>query len=206
MVARGESPDTLVLCSHPPVVTVGRITPESDYVGWTGDLVEVSRGGRATYHGPNQIVVYPVISLNRVRAHLPARDLHTYLRLLGKAIVLSAKDFGLEAEYKQGKVPVNIPGSTALPDAIDGTPSRHITGVWVGERKLASIGVAARQWVTFHGLALNVSSGEEGFWRIQPCGFSPSTMTSMEEALGLKINREEVEIKLTRHLKEVLSI
>ena len=94
-----------------------------------------------------------------------------------------------------------------MPDTFSGSQGvkRHLTGVWVGERKLASIGVAARQWVTFHGLALNLTSGREGFLGIQPCGFTPNTMTSMEEALGMTLNRLDVESELARNLLHLLS-
>lgn len=176
-VAKGEAPDTLVFCSHPPVVTIGRVTPKEDYSGWTGDAVDVSRGGRATFHGPNQVIVYPIISLNRTRRKLPARDLHAYLRTLGGGIVEALAAFGIQSEYKQGE-------DSAAPGATAPGLKRHLTGVWVGRRKIASIGVAARQWVTYHGLALNVEPSAESAAGIRPCGFSPELMTSMTEAAG----------------------
>jgi lipoyl(octanoyl) transferase len=185
-VARGEVADTLVFCSHPPVVTVGRLTPASDFAGWRGDVVEVSRGGRATYHGPGQIVVYPIVSLAREgRMSLPPRDLHAFLRGLGDSVVKALHHFDILAEYRQGE-------DDSFQQA-DGEHRRHVTGVWVGERKIASIGVAARQWVTFHGVALNLESDASGLGNIQPCGFAPSIMTSMREILGKPPDRSEVE-------------
>jgi lipoyl(octanoyl) transferase len=193
-VAKGGAGDTLVFCSHPPVVTVGRVTPPSDFAGWKGELVEVSRGGRATYHGPNQIVVYPIVNLQREgRNHLPPRDLHAFLRGVGESVVRAMRDFDIKAEYRQGE-----------DLSADANSRRHLTGVWVGERKLASLGVAARQWVSYHGLALNLAPDPAGFGAIQPCGFTAQTMTSMAEVLGRAPAREDVEEMLRRQLEDFL--
>jgi lipoyl(octanoyl) transferase len=177
-VASGEVDDTLVFCSHPPVVTVGRSVEPGDLNGWQGSVAEVSRGGRATYHGPGQLVMYPIISLLRDRgvAGLPLRDVHAYLRLLGETVAAVLRQFGLAAEYRQGA---------------DGP--RHVTGVWVDERKLASIGIAVRRWVTFHGVALNLEPDVAGFSSIRPCGFSAATMGAVSEFLSVPVDRDAVE-------------
>lgn len=175
--------ETLILCSHPPVVTLGRGTKEGDVDGWAGEIVEISRGGRATYHGPSQIVVYPVIDLNHRN-----RDLHKYLRTLEEAIVATLRSFGIES---QGR---------SLQNSAPGEEAVEATGVWVGSRKIASIGIGVRKWVTFHGLALNVEFDVSAFKGLKPCGFTPETMISMEEVLGSKPDRKAVQETLVREL------
>lgn len=173
-----EAKNTLVFCSHDPVVTVGRGTKPGDIFGWQGSIVETSRGGRATYHGPNQIVAYPILDLNS------SRDLHAYLRALENAIVATLREFGIAAEARTVK--------------IEGEPS--LTGVWVGEKKIASLGIAVKKWITYHGLALNVSHDPLAFTGINPCGFSSSIMTSMEQELGQPVEREAVQKVLEKEL------
>lgn len=175
LISSRESPETsaseecLIFCSHPPVVTAGRGTRAEDVFGWKGELVESSRGGRATYHGPSQIVVYPILNLDQNRKSFSARDLHGYLRFLEQALVDTLKEFQISAEARTVKV-----------DA--GEPS--LTGVWVGERKVASIGIAIKKWVTYHGLALNIDQDVSAFSGIHPCGLRSNVMTSMEEVMG----------------------
>ncbi len=164
----GEREETLVICTHPPVVTLGRGTQSGDVFGWTGETLETTRGGRATYHGPSQIVIYPILNLAKARPNIEARDLHDYMRLLEAALVTTLKEFGLDAEARTVKV-------------ADG-PS--LTGVWVGEHKIASLGIAIKRWISYHGLALNVTHDPLAFTGINPCGFSTSTMTSVETELG----------------------
>ncbi len=175
--------ETVILCSHPPVVTLGRGTRPGDVDGWSGELVEINRGGRATYHGPGQVVAYPVIDLNH-----RSRDLHKYLRTLEDAIVATLAAFGIRA---QGR---------SLQAAAPGEEAVEATGVWIGSRKVASIGIGVRKWVTFHGLALNVARDATAFKGLKPCGFSPETMISMEEVLGTDPGREAVRDKLAREL------
>lgn len=157
--------DRLVFCVHPPVVTLGRGTVLSeDVTGWSGSTIETSRGGRATYHGPNQQVIYPIINLKR----MGRQDVHAYLRALENATVVSLREAGLvNAEVRTAKV-----GDISL------------TGVWVGERKVASIGIAVRKWVTYHGVAINVRHDPSAFQGIRPCGFASDVMTSLEAELG----------------------
>ncbi len=172
---KGEAPDTLLLVEHPHVITLGRSRAARANVLLPGDVpvVEIERGGDATYHGPGQLVAYPIISLTDGE-----RDLHKFLRNLEEAIMRTAADLG-------------VTGAGRKPGA---------TGVWVGDRKLASIGIACRRWVTFHGLALNVSTDLTYFHRINPCGFSSSVMTSLSELLSRPIALPKVKPLLTAHL------
>jgi lipoyl(octanoyl) transferase len=159
---REEVPDTLLLVEHPHVFTLGRRRDAAANVLAPGDVevIETERGGDVTYHGPGQIVAYPIIALVDGE-----RDLHRYMRSLEDAAIATCARFGLAADREPGK-----------------------TGVWCGpaerRRKLCSIGVACRSWVTFHGLALNVTTDLSYFGRINPCGFEASVMSSMAEQLG----------------------
>ena len=190
-VHAGMSPDTLIFCSHPPVVTLGRSSKPEDVTDWAGDLVQVSRGGRATYHGPNQLLVYPIVSLDRgSRAALPARDVHRYLRVLETSIVAGLAALGVSSEVRQ----TTDPGGLSL------------TGVWVGERKVASIGIAVKKWITYHGVAINLEFDPKAFRGISPCGFTVNTMISVEEVIGKEPDRETLKMALAHHLAQSLAI
>src|SRR5207248_1756693 len=122
----------LVICTHPPVVTLGRGTKiNEDLTGWSGSTVETSRGGRATYHGPNQIVIYPILNLKSPHNNFPAQDVHAYLRALETASVTVLRETGLS----------NAEARTTRAGDIS------LTGVWVLDRKIVSIGIAVRKWV-----------------------------------------------------------
>ena len=171
--ARGESPDVLYLLEHEPVLTVGRggkggnlkaAAPELARRGI--EVVPVERGGDITYHGPGQLVGYPIVAL----AGLPGgMDLHRYLRDLEQALIDTLASFGLEA----GRRP-------------------PYTGVWVGDRKVAAIGVAVRRWIAFHGFALNVDPDLEHFDLIHPCGIRDLGVASIASLLGEAPSRELV--------------
>lgn len=161
-ILKEQRQETLVFCSHSPVVTLGRGTQEGDVFAWKGKTIEVNRGGRATFHGPNQVVFYPIIKIQ-------SKDLHGYMRVLEDAVVDVLSKYEVQA---QGK---------AIGDA---------TGVWVGERKVASIGIAVKKWVSSHGLALNLHQDDQAFTGIHPCGFKTQTMVSLEEVLGKPLSRE----------------
>ncbi|MEY2600025.1 MAG: Octanoyltransferase [Verrucomicrobiota bacterium] len=153
--ARRGMADRLLLLEHEPVFTIGR-TPDQSSLGELARLpfpvVQTNRGGKATYHGPGQLVGYPVFDL-RDRG----QDLHRHLRFLEESLVEGCRRLGVAAEVREG-----------------------LTGVWVGERKLASIGVGVRRWISMHGFALNVCGGLEGFASITPCGLVGVEMTSLE--------------------------
>ena len=167
--------ETVLLLEHEPVYTIGRLPDKSSLRG-LGQLpypvFETNRGGQATYHGPGQLVGYPILDL-RVRG----RDLHVYLRNLENLLIDLAEDFGIRASRVEGK-----------------------TGVWVEDRKIASIGVGVRKWVTMHGFALNVSNDLHGFEHIIPCGIADVRMTSISRELSNDISLETVRERITPHL------
>jgi lipoyl(octanoyl) transferase len=159
--------DVLLLVEHPPVVTLGRSAKERHLLATPAllaargvELFEVERGGDVTFHGPGQLVGYPIVDLKRHK-----RDLHWYLRQLEGALIAALDTLGIEAERNEG-----------------------LTGVWTGgaarPRKIASIGVHARDWVTWHGFALNVSTDLSYFDLMVPCGIEAVTMTSVERELA----------------------
>jgi lipoate-protein ligase B len=176
---RGEGRDTLILVEHPHVYTLGRAQKAKANVLAPGEVpvVEIERGGDVTYHGPGQLVAYPICALAEGE-----RDLHRFLRNLEEAILRTLAALSVDAERRPGA-----------------------TGVWVGDRKIASIGIACRRWVTFHGLALNVSTDLSYFARIRPCGFASDVMTSISVLLDRPVAVAEVKPLLARHLGEVLS-
>jgi len=151
---RGEIGDTVLLLEHEPVYTIGRTRDRSslrDPDDLPYPVFETNRGGQATFHGPGQLVGYFIFDLNQY-----GRDLHVYLRQIESLLIDFAAGFGIDASRREG-----------------------LTGVWVGNRKLASIGVGVRKWVSMHGFGLNVSSDLSGYEAITPCGLSDVTMTSL---------------------------
>ena len=149
--------DVLVLLEHPPVVTLGRGSHAEHVLQGDGiDVVEVERGGDVTYHGPGQLVGYPIFDLKRYK-----QDLHWYLRTLEQALIEGLGILGIPAERNAG-----------------------YTGVWTKGRKIASIGVHVKQWVTWHGFALNVTTDLGAFDRIVPCGIPGVEMTSVLRETG----------------------
>lgn len=170
-VAEGAE-ERLIFCTHPPVVTKGRATGPEDMTGWAGTTIETSRGGRATYHGPSQLVIYPILNLAE-----RGRDIHAYLRLLEETTALALRELGLKnAERRE-------------------TPkgALSLTGVWVGDRKIASVGIAVRKWISYHGVAVNVLDDPKAHLGIRPCGFNPETMTSVEAEIGTSVDLASVQ-------------
>jgi lipoyl(octanoyl) transferase len=163
---RENLPDLLLFVEHPHVITLGRGGKEANVVS-CGDapVIRSSRGGDVTYHGPGQMVVYPIIDLkSKLR-----KDVHRYLRYLEQSAIRTLGSFGIEAER-----------------------SPPWTGIWIGKKKIAAIGVAVRRGITYHGLALNVNSDLTYFDRIVPCGLPWSEVTSMEKELGKQAAMKEV--------------
>src|ERR1700704_4714508 len=188
----GAVPDVLLLCEHPHVITLGRNGKlanlrASDHVL---DQMEVSffetdRGGDITYHGPGQLVGYPIVNLAEIR-----RDVAWYLRSLEEAMMRATAEFGIATRRVDGR-----------------------TGVWVdvptgqgGEEKLAAIGVHLSRWVTSHGFAYNVSTALRYFDLIVPCGIADKRATSLEKLLGRRVKMEEVSPKIVAHLGELLCL
>jgi lipoate-protein ligase B len=174
----GQIPDTLLLLEHSPVVTIGRsgsgaglLVPAEALQVRGIATCETERGGKVTYHGPGQLVGYPILDLGGLR-----RDVHWYLRQLEEVLIRALADFGLSAERRDG-----------------------LTGVWVSalpnarrSGKVAAIGVAVRRWVTMHGFALNVCCDLTPFSLIDPCGLADLGVTSMAEALGHSVSLDDV--------------
>jgi len=174
-ISQGQShPGYLIFCSHPPVVTTGRQTQPNDIFAWKGEIIEISRGGRATYHGPSQIVVYPIINLKQARQGRGPQEIRGYIRAFENAIVETLKEFDI---YAVGKTPQKLPGQSIETDE---------TGVWIGSKKIASLGIAVKKWITYHGAAINFYDDPAAFTGINPCGFKTETMLSVEKVLKEK--------------------
>ena len=179
---RREIPDTLLLLEHPPVITLGRaarrehvrVSPATLRARGI-EIHECGRGGDVTYHGPGQLVGYPVFALRDTE-----RDAHAYLRRLEATLLAAAADYGIDAGRRDG-----------------------LTGVWVDRRKLASIGVRiSTGWITSHGFALNVGTDLTGFSTIVPCGIQGCDVTSIAELTGRDPGLEEVAGRVARRLAE----
>jgi lipoyl(octanoyl) transferase len=184
-IAGEISQDVLLVLEHSPVVTLGRSSKEKnlvaskDFLASRGvELYEVERGGDVTFHGPGQLVGYPIIDLKRHK-----QDLHWYLRQLEQAIISTLEKFGVEAERSTG-----------------------FTGVWTKGRKIASIGVHARDWVTWHGIALNVSTDLSFFELIVPCGIAGVVMTSIEKETGAAETVEKVAGVFAREMAALFAL
>lgn len=164
----GEQGDLLLLLEHEPVYTIGRTRDQSslrDASHLPHPVVQINRGGQATYHGPGQLVGYPILDLKP-----RGQDLHRYLRTLEGLLIDTLGDtYGIAATRREG-----------------------LTGVWVGERKIASIGIGVRRWIAMHGFALNVCGDLAPFNEITPCGIAGVEMTSIEHETGQPITVEAV--------------
>lgn len=190
-VAAQKSKGYLIFCSHPHVVTTGRKTQQGDVTSWDGPVIEISRGGRATYHGPSQLVVYPIYNLD----FDGKKDIHAYLRKLEQAIVDTLIHYQIEAVGK------SLQEKSADQNTIQ---KEEETGVWVGRQKIASLGIAVKKWVSFHGAAINLDEDPRAFMGMKPCGFSSDVMVSLEKLAGRKIERSEFGQLLKEKLMLVL--
>jgi len=180
----------LLFCEHPHVYTLGKSGDKSnllvneEYLKSRGaSFYKINRGGDITYHGPGQLVGYPILDLDNFFT-----DIHKYLRLLEEAVILTLKEYGLTSERSKGE-----------------------TGVWldVGKasaRKICALGVRSSRWVTMHGFAFNVNSDLSFFENIIPCGISDKSVTSLSKELNKHINIEEVKDKLKRHLANLFKM
>jgi len=180
----------LIFCEHPHVYTLGKSGDEKnllvneDYLKSRGATFhKINRGGDITYHGPGQIVGYPILDLDNFFT-----DIHKYLRFLEEAVILTLKEYGLESERSPGE-----------------------TGVWfdVGTpkaRKICALGVKSSRWVTMHGFAFNVNSDLSYFGNIIPCGITDKSVTSLQKELGMEVDMNEVRNKLKAHLVELFEM
>jgi lipoyl(octanoyl) transferase len=181
----GAIPDTLLLLEHPHVYTLGRnarrenmlVSPE--WLASRGaQLFQTDRGGDVTYHGPGQLVGYPILDLTQHR-----RDISWYMRSLEEVLIRMAQDYGIEAGRSEGAA-----------------------GVWVGDDKLAAMGVHLSRWVTSHGFALNVSTDLRFFEWIVPCGLQGKGVTSLAKLLGRAVDMEEVAARVVEHFGAVFGL
>jgi lipoyl(octanoyl) transferase len=181
----GSREDTLLLVEHDPVITLGRSSKDAHLLADAPllktrgvELFEIERGGDVTFHGPGQLVGYPIIDLSQHK-----QDLHWYLRQLEHVLIDALSEFGIE-----------------------GSRVDKYTGVWVGDRKIASIGVHARSWVTWHGFALNVSTELSYFDLIIPCGIPGVRMTSIEREVGAPVPLARVADVVTACFADVFDL
>lgn len=181
----GKIPDILLLLQHHPVITIGRkgnfanIVADGEVLSREGIVIhQVDRGGDVTYHGPGQIVAYPILDLK-----LHGRDVHRVLYRYEEIILQVLSLYGLEGSRLSG-----------------------YPGVWVGSKKICAIGIGVRQWVTYHGFALNVNTNLNHFGYIKPCGLSDKGVTSLKQLLGKKLNETEVMENIIKVFGRVLGL
>lgn len=178
----GTIGDMLVFTEHTPVYTIGRRKNADQHLIWDPskmnaegiDLIYTNRGGDITYHGPGQIVGYAIISLKE------QRDLHQYLRNLEETVIRTLTTFHLSASRRSGK-----------------------TGIWLGTRKICAIGIAVKNWVTYHGFALNVNPDMTHFSGIIPCGITEGSVTSLHQELGPAVDSETIKNRLAVEFKNI---
>jgi len=171
-------PDVLLTVEHPHVYTIGKRGKIEDVSQTTIPIIRVERGGAVTYHGPGQLVAYPIISLEEVRVDVPQ-----FIRMLEEVGILLLKDYDVAAERIEGKA-----------------------GVWVNGKKIASIGLAIKNWITYHGIAININVDLRYFRAIKPCGFSPDIITSLNEILKREIPMDEAKRKFTQYFAKIFSV
>jgi lipoyl(octanoyl) transferase len=177
----------LLFCQHPHVFTLGKsgnpenlLLNEAELNKCNASFYKINRGGDITYHGPGQLVVYPILDLEQFFT-----DIHKYLRFLEEAVILTLKDFGIISEREVG-----------------------LTGVWIdgktkNARKICAMGVKSSRWVTMHGIGFNVNTDLNFFSHIIPCGIEDKAVTSMQRELGKETNLAEVSLHLKKHLAEL---
>ena len=177
-ILAGEHGDRLFLLEHEPVYTIGRLRDQSSLRATANlphPVFETNRGGQATYHGPGQLTGYPILDLNP-----RGRDLHLHLRLIEDALILACADLGVNAARRDG-----------------------LTGVWVEDRKLASIGVGVRKWISMHGFAINVTRESlPPFLAITPCGLDGVSMTCLDSESDRPITMEAAMKAITARMEE----
>jgi len=176
-VYSNNSRERLLLLEHYPVYTIGRGGHEGNILDPSIEAVCINRGGDVTYHGPGQLVGYPIVSLGK-----RGKDLRKYLRFLEELLIHTVADFGVRSYRVPGK-----------------------TGVWTDQGKIASIGVGVRHWVTMHGFALNVNNDLSAFARINPCGIIGCPMTSLEKSCGNPVAVDKVKSRIVARFEPLLN-
>lgn len=175
MRQQGLARDTIMLVEHPPVITVGKDGHKENFEKVDIEPYFIERGGDVTYHGPGQLVVYFIFNLTR-----RGRDLHRFMDCIQEGIIRTLAGYNVEA--KRGE---------------------EYTGVWVGSQKIASIGVAVKRWITFHGAAINLNTDLADFNTINPCGLEAKVMTSLQELTGRAVVMREFSHHLIEHYSAV---
>ena len=176
--AKKAIPDTLILVQHPHVFTVGKGVPGDLPAEINGvPVIRIERGGHWTYHGPGQLVGYPILDLDSRQ-----RDIHGFLRNIEETIILTLAKFGINASRGDQ------------------------TGVWIQKKKIGSIGAAIRNWISFHGFALNVNTELTYFAYIEPCEMPASTMTSMKAILGKQVDFDAVKQQIRKSFEKVFNL
>lgn len=184
-----DTPNYLIFCQHPHVYTLGKsgklenlLLDEKGLADKNAAFFKINRGGDITYHGPGQLVGYPIIDLDNFFT-----DIHKYMRLLEEAVILTCADYGIEADRIEG-----------------------LTGVWIDKdrnpRKICALGVKASRWVTMHGFAFNVNTDLNYFNNIIPCGIDDKAVCSLESELGRALDLSEVSGKLRKHLGDLFEM
>lgn len=167
--------DTIIFVEHPHTITMGKKSHQENILDKSLPIYQVERGGDVTYHGLGQLVGYPIIDINN------KKDIGKFLRNIEEVLILVLKDYGLNAERKE----------------------KH-TGVWLSNgKKIVSVGVSFKNWVSYHGFALNVNTDLSYFYKINPCGLDSSVMTSMEKELGLKIDFNDLKKNIVEKFNKV---
>lgn len=184
-VLAGDVDDTLFLLEHEPVITLGRNSGDGHVLASRArladagvELYETGRGGDVTFHGPGQVVGYPIVHLREGEGE---RDVKRFVTCLEEIMIRTAADFGVEARRVDG-----------------------LRGIWAGDAKVGAVGVRIANWTTMHGFALNVSTGIDGFGLIVPCGLHGKTVTSLAEVAGQPVAMDDVEERLAIHAGAVL--
>ncbi|MCU7490931.1 MAG: lipoyl(octanoyl) transferase LipB [Ignavibacteria bacterium] len=179
-----DVPDTLYLLEHPHTYTLGKVADRKNLISSENFLKEkgisvydIDRGGDITYHGPGQIVGYPILDLTEWK-----QDTHLYLRSIEEVIILTCRDYGLHA----GRI-------------------EKLTGVWIEDRKIAAIGIKVSRWITMHGFAFNVTTDLSLFQGIIPCGITDKSVTSLSKELGYDPDMNEVKEKLVNNFKRIFN-
>jgi lipoyl(octanoyl) transferase len=198
----GGVPDVLLLCEHPHVITLGRngklanLRASDSVLRQMGvSFFETNRGGDITYHGPGQLVGYPILNLSEIR-----RDVGWYVRSLEEAMIRASAEFGISGRRVQGRTGVWV--DVRVEERNEVKDVKEVQG----EEKLAAIGVHISRWVTSHGFAYNVSTDLRYFDLIVPCGIAGKRATSLEKLLGRRVDRKEVAPRVAAHLGEVFGL
>jgi lipoyl(octanoyl) transferase len=200
----GAIADILLLCEHPHVITLGRSgkmdhlrTPDEMLRRMGVSFFETNRGGDITYHGPGQLVGYPIVNLGEIR-----RDVGWYVRSLEEAMIRATAEFGIAARRVEGRTGVWVDVQRSVAEIQEVKEVREIKD----EEKLAAIGVHISRWVTSHGFAYNVSTDLRYFDLIVPCGIAGKRATSLGKLLGRKVQRDEAATRISAHLADLLGL